>query len=153
MFSKFNIVEVITDGLKLLSGKHKFFPFVLFYFLLPAIIAVGFVLVNISIDNDIISNIISSLSLFSGLLFSVIFILTGNYATRKTLLSSSTMEEEVKKYLDRYKEFTNNTSTLILFSLILAILTIVLLFSYSLIEKTGLQIDHSYLLKLKQLIL
>ena len=33
MFSKFNIVEVITDGLKLLRGKHKFFPFVLFYFL------------------------------------------------------------------------------------------------------------------------
>ncbi len=148
MFSKFNISEIFTDGLKLLKVDSNRLSFIMLHLLIPIFANILAIKFNIRFDKDIISNIISSISLFSGLLFSVIFILTGNYSTRRSLfLSSPKQEEEDERYLDRYRKFTSDTSTLILFSVLLAMITIIILFSFLLIEKIVIPIDKNNFLR------
>ena len=98
-----------------------------------------FLLFSVTIDNDIISNIISSISIFSGLLFSVIFVVTENYSKRKNQMSRN-QSDEVQSYLKRYKDFTEQITTLILFSVAIAIISIVFLLLYIFLMKANLQV-------------
>lgn len=137
MLSRLNIFEIVTDGLKIIKGETKNIPFVVFFLLFPLFFAVSFVFLNFKIDNDIVSNIISSISLLSGLLFSVIFILIGNYLSRKKDFSNTDVEIEQERYLKRYKHFTTDLTTLILFSIVIAIFTIVASFLFGVLDKNA----------------
>lgn len=146
MFSKFNIKELFYDGLKLLKGESKLMQFILLHLIVPVIVAFCFFHLNVKINQDFVSNIISSISIFSGLLFSVIFILTENYSRRKNYINlveynkenNKELEGEYKKYIERYRQFTNDTSTLILFSVVLAILIVLTLLLLNIVDKTSI---------------
>ncbi len=146
MFSKFNLLELLTDGFSdIRIGKSKFVSLII-HLLIPLLLAVTCIKFNIRFDNDIISSIISSISIFSGLLFSVIFILLQNYSARRKT-NRGKLDEEVINYLERYKNFTRQVSTLILFSIAIALKSIVLLLIYMLVFKAKFA-DESSLFQL-----
>ena len=138
MFSKFNLIELFKDGFYEIRISSKLSYSIFWHFVFPILISFIFLLFSITIDNDIISNIISSISIFSGLLFSVIFVVTENYSKRKNRMSNDS-NEEAKSYLKRYKDFTEHITTLILFSVAIAIISIVFLLIYLLLIKANLQ--------------
>lgn len=97
---------------------------------------------KIDIGNEVISNIISSISIFSGLLFSVIFILLENYNKRKEKINKDSTDELVK-YVNRYKKFTNKVTTIILCSVVVAMVCILTLFITVFISQISLiNINH-----------
>lgn len=138
MFSKFNLIELFKDGFSEIRISSKLSYSIFWHFVFPILLSFIFLLFSITIDNDIISNIISSISIFSGLLFSVIFVVTENYSKRKNRMSNDS-NEEAKSYLKRYKDFTEHITTLILFSVAIAIISIVFLLIYLLLIKANLQ--------------
>ena len=137
MLHKFNVLELIRDGFIEIKVCLNLYCNLFFHFILPLTISFVFIFFNVSLDNDIISNIIGSISIFSGLLFSVIFVVTENYSKRKNDLSNN-FNEEAKKYLKRYKEFSKHISTLILFSILIAMFSIVLLLLFLFISKASI---------------
>ena len=138
MFEKFNLKELLIDGFSEIMISPKKIYSITFHFFIPIVICWICIFVNITLDNDIISNTISSISIFSGLLFSVIFILTENYSKRKNDLKNNSNEESIL-YLERYKNFTKHITTLILFSVAVATISIVFLLLYLLCLKANLQ--------------
>ena len=146
MFSRLNIFEIVKDGLKVIKGETKSLPFIIFYLAFPLFISCVVVYLNFGINNDIVSNIISSISLLSGLLFSVIFILIGNYLSRKKEFLSSEIQDEKQRYLGRYRQFTGDLTTLILFSIVVAIFTIVASFMFGIIDKNSIVEDGDSLI-------
>ena len=139
MFSKFNLIELLQDGFSEIRVSSKLFCALFWHYVVPILFSLIFIFFNINLDSDIISNIIGSISIFSGLLFSVIFIVTENYAKRKNLLSEN-YNVEAKSYLERYKDFTKHITTLILFSVAVAIISIVFLIIYLFVTKANLQV-------------
>ncbi len=137
MLHKFNVLELIRDGFIEIKVCLNLYCNIFFHFILPLTISFVFIFFNVSLDNYIISNIIGSISIFSGLLFSVIFVVTENYSKRKNDLSNN-FNEEAKKYLKRYKEFSKHISTLILFSILIAMFSIVLLLLFLFISKASI---------------
>lgn len=138
MFSKFNLTELLKDGFSGIRVSPKIFYTIFWHLFFPMMLSIIFLLFSVAIDNDIISNIISSISIFSGLLFSVIFVVTENYSKRKNQMSHN-QSDEAKSYLRRYKNFTEQITTLILFSVAIAIISIVFLLLYIFLMKANLQ--------------
>lgn len=141
MFSKFNLTELLQDGFSEIRVSSKLSYSIFWHFVFPIVQSIIFVIFGITIDNDIISNIISSISIFSGLLFSVIFVVTESYCKRRNQLSNNS-SDEAKSYLKRYKNFTEHITTLILFSVAIAIISIVFLLIYLFFVKANLQELH-----------
>lgn len=139
MFRKFNLKELLNDGLKEIILSDNMIYSVLFHIIIPLIIAIILILFNVFFDNDIISNLISSISIFSGLLFSVIFVVIDNYSKRRDSLGTNPNEEK-KNYLKRYKIFTESVTTLILFSVAIACITVIILLTYLLCYKGDMSI-------------
>lgn len=142
MLSKFNPFELIKDGYSEIKVSQNNIISVIFHFIIPICISAVFILLKVDIGNEVISNIISSISIFSGLLFSVIFILLENYNKRKEKINKDSADELVK-YVNRYKKFTNKTTTIILFSIVIAMACIVMLFTTIFISQIRLtNIDY-----------
>ena len=116
MFSKYNLSELIHDGYSEIKISQNNICSIIFHFIVPISISLIFIFFNITIDDVFVSNVISSISIFSGLLFSVIFILLENYNKRKDKIGNNPPEELVR-YVNRYKDFTSKISTIILFSI------------------------------------
>ncbi|SEW49747.1 hypothetical protein SAMN05421841_4311 [Chryseobacterium wanjuense] len=138
MFSKFNLIELLKDGFSEIRVSPKIFYTIFWHLFFPIMLSIIFLLFSVTIDNDIISNIISAISIFSGLLFSVIFVVTENYSKRKNQMSRN-QSDEAQSYLKRYKDFTEQITTLILFSVAIAIISIVFLLLYIFLMKANLQ--------------
>ena len=120
-----------------ISFYSAYFYFINFYFF------------NITIDDVFVSNVISSISIFSGLLFSVIFILLENYNKRKDKIGNNTPEELVR-YVKRYKDFTSKISTIILFSIVVAMISIIILLLIIFILKIKLSnINYEFIFSYK----
>ena len=138
MFSKFNLIELLKDGFSEIRVSPKIFYTIFWHIFFPIMLSIIFLLFSVTIDNDIISNIISAISIFSGLLFSVIFVVTENYSKRKNQMRRN-QSDEAQSYLKRYKDFTGQITTLILFSVAIAIISIVFLLLYIFLMKANLQ--------------
>lgn len=137
MLSKFNLFELFKDGFSEIKIGKNYLTVILIHLFLPILLAILFLFFNVIFDNDIVSTIISSISIFSGLLFSVIFNLLQNYSNRRKLMTEKP-DEETQNYLARYKEFTENVTTLILFSIAIALITIVVLIVFLLAMKANM---------------
>lgn len=138
MVTKFSLLELLQDGFSEIRVSSNLYYAIFLHFVFPIFLSLIFIFLNITFDNDIISNIISSISIFSGLLFSVIFIVTENYSKRKQCMKGDS-NEEAKSYIERYKDFTKHITTLILFSVAVAIISIVFLLLYLFIAKANLE--------------
>lgn len=114
--------EIICKALKSFSERKGLF------YITPAILAIGVGIYTCFSNNNlnVFVDVVGSLEIFSALMFSVIFIVVENYLKRKA--SVNTNNEEDKRYLDNYKDFTQNTVTRISYSIFHAGLVIVLAF-------------------------
>lgn len=134
MFSKFNLWELLVDGFSEIRIGQNFLVSIFYHFVLPLSLSFILILFQLLFDNDIISNTVSSISIFSGLLFSVIFILLENYNRKKEKIDKNSSDELVN-YLERYKTFTNQITTRILFLIAIAMMSVVFLILLMVISK------------------
>lgn len=124
MLAKLNIFEIRRDALSVLKNKRTF-SFTLLYYLTPLLIAVLLYKIDFQLSDNMASAVISGISLFSGFMFSLLFIITSNYSNRKNKLDIS--QEENLRYLNHYKSFSNNLISLISYSIIKALIVIALI--------------------------
>lgn len=128
MLKKLNIFEICKDGINAIKGKDKYFYFILIYWFFPIFCGACLSYYKYYIAKDISSDIIGGIGLFAGLMFTLLFIVTSNYKTRKSQIP--TKEEEDIKYLKRYYTFTQNIVSLISYSIIKAGIVIILTIIY-----------------------
>lgn len=135
MLNKLNIFEIYKDGINAIKGDSKYIYFIFIYYIFP--IMCGFCLsyYKYIIAKNISSDIIGGIGLFAGLMFTLLFIVTNNYKTRKSQILSK--EEEDIKYLERYLNFTRTLVSLISYSIIKAGLIIILTITYVSLHTKG----------------
>ena len=102
MLSKLNIFEIRKDALIAVKDNANIFSFWLVYYILPIIIASFLHYIKYDVDTKLFGNLISGISLFAGLLFSIIFIVSNNLNTRREQLQ--TKNEEDIRYIETYKK-------------------------------------------------
>ncbi|MDR1762322.1 MAG: hypothetical protein LBR55_07715 [Bacteroidales bacterium] len=129
MFSRINIFEICKDGANAIRGESKKITFFLIYWFVPIVFATILWHFDYCISKDISSDIVGGIGLFAGLMFTLLFVVTNSYRTRKEQLSYSKNEED-KKYLERYNAFTQSTVSLISYSIVKAGLIILFTLAY-----------------------
>lgn len=125
MINKLNIFEIRKDAIRALRRDTKLYQFIFIYYLVPISIAVLLHYFKYDIETRMFRNLIGGISLFAGLLFSIIFIVGKNYSTRKE--KYNTGNEEDLQYLKTYKLFANNLVSLVSYLIIKAILIVSIL--------------------------
>ena len=65
LFEKFSLFELLKDGFSILKKQTKNCEVLLYFVVTPFLISYLFIFFNITFDNDIISNIISFISICS----------------------------------------------------------------------------------------
>lgn len=125
MIDKINILEIRFDALKILKKDSSLSSYYVVYYIFPIIASCILVfLLSVRINTELFKNLIAGISLFSGLLFSIIFIVSNNYKERK--ISYNSKDEENVRYLKTYYEFSSNLISLISYSIVKALTIIVL---------------------------
>lgn len=129
MLRLLNIRDIIIDGYRAIGNKNwKFIIFV--FWLFPILIAGLLWHWGCCIPTDITSDVISGIGLFAGLMFTLLFIVTTNYKTRKQQLLKNENDEE-QSYLQRYYQFTQCAVALISYSIVKAGIIILLTIIYN----------------------
>lgn len=125
-----SLIEIIKDGIRSICNKTsaKFA-----YWVVPAIIAMILWYLNWIIPACTSSDVISGIGLFAGLMFTLLFVITGNYKARKSELNNSKNEEDVK-YLQRYFAFAEQSISLISYSIVKAGAIIIISIIYRLFD-------------------
>jgi hypothetical protein len=98
----------------------------LYLYLLPVLFSLLLLSLGLFIEKEIASYFITSISIFAGLFFSLLFIVTDKYNAKKDNLKEITEsgDEETRNYLKRYKNFSTFLIRQISFTIILAIVLI-----------------------------
>jgi hypothetical protein len=121
MNENFHIAEIIGDGLKTFENKRKRF-FILI--LLP--ISIGVFLttyINVSISENYINIIISSLSIFAGFFFTLIVYVADKAANKKNEYREKENEED-KRFINTYLDFIEKLISQISYSILLSVFII-----------------------------
>lgn len=146
MLNKLHLCEIIKSGHKSLyqeidGHKGNLIQKILIFDITPIIISIGlFLFTNFqNMLPDFSSDILSGLSLFSGLLFSLIVVIVDKAKARKATLLASTNEEE-KNYLTKYLLYSEQLVTQISLSIIYAF-TVILLLILGLIRLENLEVS------------
>ncbi|MDR2084887.1 MAG: hypothetical protein LBP67_07825 [Bacteroidales bacterium] len=129
MLKRLNIFEICKDGINAIQGESKRITFFLIYWLIPIIFAIILCHFDCFISKGISSDIIGGIGLFAGLMFTLLFVVTNSYRTRKEQLSKDESDEN-KSYLTRYNTFAENIVSLISYSIVKAGLIIVFTLAY-----------------------
>jgi hypothetical protein len=125
MLSKLNVFEIRRDALIAVKDNANIFSFWVVYYILPILIASSLHYIEYDVDTRLFGNLISGISLFAGLLFSIIFIVSNNLNTRREQLK--TKDEENIRYIETYKKFAKNIVSLISYTVVKAIFIIIIL--------------------------
>lgn len=125
MLQKLNILEIRNDAIQILRTDTHPLTFVIVYYIIPILVATTLHFCKFDIETRLFRNLISAISLFAGMLFSVIFIVSKNFNTRKEQLISN--NEEDIQYVNRYRIFSNNIISCISYVILKAIFIILLL--------------------------
>lgn len=122
--------EIIKKALSSLKESWGLF------YLLPGILAIAVGVYTYFCDEplDFIGDVVGPIGIFSALMFSVIFIVVEHFLKRKVDFNSD--NDEDKRYLDNYQDFTRNAVARISFSIFLAGLIIILAFILPQIKST-----------------
>jgi len=124
--------EIIKKALSSLKESWGLF------YMLPGILAIGVGVYTYLCDNtiDLFGDVVGPIGIFSALMFSVIFIVVEHFLKRKVDLNSE--NDEDKRYLENYQDFTRNTVARISFSIFHAGLIIILAFILPQIKGTNI---------------
>lgn len=122
------MTEIICKALGSLSERKGWF------YIAPAVLAIVVGCYTYFSNNqlNVFVDVIGSIGIFSALMFSVIFIVVEHFLKRKETFN--TENEEDKRYLKNYQDFTRNTVTRISYSIFHAGLVIILAFVLPLIN-------------------
>lgn len=103
--------------------------YLLYLYALPVLFALILLSLGLFIETEIASYFITSISIFAGLFFSLLFIVTDKYSVKKDNLKEliDKGDDEAKNYLKRYKNFSIFLIRQISFTIILAIALIITL--------------------------
>lgn len=109
------------------SSKTK--TYWLYLYLLPILFSLILLFLGLFIEKEIASYFITSISIFAGLFFSLLFIITDKYNAKKDKLNELIKQDddEVRNYLKRYKNFSIFLISQVSFIIILSIRLILLL--------------------------
>lgn len=125
MLSKLNFFEIRKDAISAIKVDTKIYSFYLTYYIVPFILAFTIHWIKYDIDTSLFSNLLSGISLFAGLLFSIIFVVSNNFNNRKFELDNK--EEENQRFLNNYRAFASNIIALISYTVVKSIMIIVIL--------------------------
>ncbi len=116
------MLEIIKRALTSLNESY-----VLFY-IFPAVMSFGIGAYTYFIDKniDLFGDVVGPIGIFSALMFSVIFIVVEHFLKRKVDFNSD--NDEDKRYLENYQDFTRDTVSRIAYSIFLAGWIIILAF-------------------------
>lgn len=131
MWSKIRISEIRNDAFESLkykddNAREKSKTYVLYMYVLPLLVSVLLLVAGIFITNDIATYLITSISIFAGLFFGLLFIVTERYNAKNEQLKKNE-NEEVRNYLIRYKNFSKFLIRQISYTIVLALLLIFLM--------------------------
>ena len=100
--------------------------YLLYLYALPILFSLCLLLLGLFIEKEIASYFITSISIFAGLFFSLLFIVTDKYNVKKNHLEELVVEgdDETRNYLKRYKNFSIFLIRQISFIIILAVILI-----------------------------
>ena len=98
--------------------------------MVPAALALGVGVYTYYVDQslDLLGDVVGPISVFSALMFSVIFIVVEHFLKRKVDFNSNNVED--KRYLENYQDFTRKTVSRIVFSIFLAGWIIIIAFIF-----------------------
>lgn len=98
------------------------------FYVLPAFLSLGIGAYTYFVDKalNLFGDVVGPIGIFSALMFSVIFIVVEHFLKRKVDFNSE--NDEDKRYLENYQEFTRNSVARISFSIFHAGLIIILAF-------------------------
>ena len=131
MWSKIRILEIRKDAFESLeykddNAREKSKIYWFYMRILPFLLSVMFLVAGIFITNDIATYLITSISIFAGLFFGLLFIVTERYNAKIEQLKVDE-NEEVRNYLIRYKNFSKFLIRQISYTIALALLLIFLM--------------------------
>ena len=108
------MLEIIKKALASLNESYGLF------YVFPLLLSLGVGVYTYCVDKDInlFGDVVSPIGIFSALMFSVIFIVVEHFLKRKVNFNSN--NDEDKRYLEYYQDFTIKTVSRIAFSIFLA---------------------------------
>jgi hypothetical protein len=111
------------------NANSKTKIYLLYLYVLPILFSLCLLLFGLFIEKEIASYFITSISIFAGLFFSLLFIVTDKYNVKKNNLEELVVkgDDETRNYLKRYKNFSIFLIRQISFTIILAVVLILLL--------------------------
>ncbi len=118
------MLEIIKRALASLKASAALF------YAVPAVSALGVGLYTFWVDQslNLFGDVVGPIGIFSALMFSVIFIVVEHFLKRKVDFDSE--NDEDKRYLENYQEFTRETVSRIAFSIFLAGWIIIIAFIF-----------------------
>lgn len=132
--------EIIKQALSSLKDSIGIF------YIMPIFFSCGIGAYTYWVDKTInmFGNVAEPIGIFSALMFSVIFIVVEHFLKRRTNFCRD--NEEDKRYLEYYQDFTRNTVARIAFSVFLAGWIIILAFVFSQIN-----VDNTYWISIRNI--
>lgn len=133
MWTKIKIWEIRKDAINSLQKdyngnvvKNKFVTAFYFY-ITPLIISVILLIIGVTITNDIANYFITGISIFAGLFFNLLLVVSDKLNIRKRLLDTDP-NEETRNYVIRYRHFSEQLISQISYSIVISISLIILMF-------------------------
>lgn len=119
-----NIIEIRKDALKSMMEGKKWI-FIVIYYMIPIVVSGVLIKYSYYIGNGVLGNLISGICLLSGLMFSLLFVITNNFNSRKSQIVSK--DEEDIRYIENYRNFANKLISIISYFVVKSIIIILLL--------------------------
>ena len=103
---------------------------VVLFYVIPIVLAIGVGVYTFYVDQslNLFGDVVGTIGIFSALMFSVIFIVVEHFLKRKVDFDSE--NDEDKRYLENYQDFTRETVARIAFSIFLAGWIIIIAFIF-----------------------
>lgn len=127
IWDKFRLNEIRLEAKKTLTYKDfnassKSNIYILYLYIIPIFIAILLLVSNVYLETEIANYFITSISIFAGLFFSLLFVVTDKYSLKREILKDAIKNEddEAIEYLKRYKNFASTLVKQISYAIILA---------------------------------
>lgn len=137
MWNKIDIIDIHKGAFESLrknfNGNDEGRAYLIFILGIPSVISTILICNNLLLDKDIVTYFATIISIFAGLFFGLLFVITDKFSSRKRELTNnltikiSELPEESKNYLKRYKNFSNFTIKQISYVIILSLIILILL--------------------------
>lgn len=139
--------QIVKDGNRVIKKELKSTRYLIYFWICPILLAFWLFKLNINFTK-VASDVIGGIGLFAGLMFTLLFIITDNYNKKKEKLKGQSHQAAIS-HLATYKEFANNTISLISYSIIIAGLVI----ATTVVSSSIIEIDYKSIDIVLQLLL